>query len=60
MILVDSFSLVQTKRMRSSELTGTVDTWAERQAATENAYEGGAIVVDNDLAVQYGPDYYTD
>jgi osmotically-inducible protein OsmY len=39
-------------------LTGVVDTWNERQAATENAYEGGAIAVDNDLRVHYGPDYY--
>ncbi|MDY7109620.1 MAG: BON domain-containing protein [Planctomycetota bacterium] len=41
-------------------LTGTVDTWSERRAATENAYEGGAILVDNDLMVDYGPDYYND
>ncbi|MCF7837628.1 MAG: BON domain-containing protein [Candidatus Marinimicrobia bacterium] len=40
-------------------LTGTVDTWAERQAATENAIEGGAVAVDNELAVIYGPNYYT-
>lgn len=33
-------------------LTGTVDTWAERQAATDNAYEGGATRVDNELAVK--------
>lgn len=32
-------------------LTGTVDTWAERRAATENAFEGGAMWVDNDLVV---------
>jgi osmotically-inducible protein OsmY len=41
-----------------AELTGTVDTWAEREAAEENALEGGALIVDNDLAVSYGPDYY--
>ncbi len=34
-----------------ARLTGTVDTWAERHAATENAYEGGAVWVDNDLIV---------
>jgi osmotically-inducible protein OsmY len=34
-------------------LTGTVDTWSERQSATENAYEGGATLVDNDLRVSY-------
>ncbi|MBD3237977.1 MAG: BON domain-containing protein [Candidatus Eisenbacteria bacterium] len=32
-------------------LTGTVDSWAERLAATENAYEGGAVWVDNDLVI---------
>lgn len=32
-------------------LTGTVDSWAERRAAIENAFEGGAIRVDNDLVV---------
>lgn len=41
-----------------AELTGTVDTWSEREAAEENALEGGAVAVDNDLAVAYGPDYY--
>lgn len=33
-------------------LTGTVDSWSERRKATENAYEGGASLVDNDLAVR--------
>ena len=42
-----------------AELTGTVDSWNERQAATENAWEAGAGVVDNELTVNYGPDYYT-
>jgi len=32
-------------------LTGEVDTWSEFSAATENAYEGGATWVDNDLEV---------
>ena len=39
-------------------LTGTVDTWNERISAQQNAYEGGAVVVDNDLKVEYGPEYY--
>ncbi|MBD3402330.1 BON domain-containing protein [candidate division GN15 bacterium] len=39
-------------------LTGTVDTWHERQAAAENAYEAGAVAVDNNLTVEYGPRYY--
>ena len=33
-------------------LTGTADSWAERQSATENAYEAGAVWVDNDLGVR--------
>jgi osmotically-inducible protein OsmY len=42
-----------------AELTGTVETWNERRAAEENAYEGGAVTVDNDLGVEFGPDYYS-
>jgi osmotically-inducible protein OsmY len=33
-------------------LTGTVETEKERRAATENAFEGGALSVDNQLAVK--------
>lgn len=32
-------------------LTGTVDSWSEYRAARDNAFEGGAIWVDNDLVV---------
>jgi osmotically-inducible protein OsmY len=32
-------------------LTGTVDSWRERAAATRSAYEGGALFVDNLLHV---------
>ncbi len=39
-------------------LTGTVDTWGEREAARENALEGGAIAVSNNLDVEFGPNYY--
>lgn len=34
-------------------LTGEVDSWVERQSATENAYEGGATLVDNEVTVEY-------
>lgn len=34
-----------------ARLTGTVEDFAERRSATENAFEGGAILVDNDLIV---------
>jgi osmotically-inducible protein OsmY len=40
-------------------LEGTVDSWFERTVAEENAYAGGAVIVDNDLRVRYGPDYYS-
>ena len=33
-------------------LTGTVDSWSEYNAAANNAYEGGAVYVDNDLTVK--------
>jgi osmotically-inducible protein OsmY len=33
-------------------LTGTVDSWSERGAARDNAYEGGAVWVDNELNVK--------
>jgi osmotically-inducible protein OsmY len=36
-------------------LTGNVDSWRERDAATENAYEGGALRVDNRLHVEARP-----
>lgn len=39
-----------------AHLTGTVDTWGEREAATECAYKGGALTVDNALKVQNGPE----
>jgi osmotically-inducible protein OsmY len=32
-------------------LTGVVDSWSEFRAATNNAYEGGAVRVDNELVV---------
>lgn len=35
-----------------AKLQGTVDSYAERAAAVENAYEGGAVWVDNDLRVR--------
>jgi len=39
-----------------ARLTGTVATWEESRAATENAYEGGATLVDNDLNVANSAD----
>ncbi len=55
---VDEDEVTITVENGTATLTGTVDTWSERQAATENALEGGAIAVDNDLMVDFGPDAY--
>jgi len=35
-----------------AELSGTVDSWMEYRAAEQNAYEGGAEFVDNELVVK--------
>lgn len=35
-------------------LTGTVESWSEFNAATQNALEGGAVVVDNELTISSG------
>ncbi|MGD9132848.1 MAG: BON domain-containing protein, partial [Desulfobacterales bacterium] len=40
----------------TATLVGVVDTLRERRVATENAYEGGAKHVRNELKVRYGPD----
>ncbi len=55
---VDSDEISVTVDNGVVNLTGTVGTWSERQAAEANAYEGGAVAVDNDLVVLYGPEYY--
>lgn len=48
---VDSDQVNVTVEEGVARLTGTVDSWAERNAATENAIEGGAVWVDNDLMI---------
>lgn len=55
---VDSDDITVSVEAGVATLTGTVETWGERQAATENAIEGGAMLVDNNLTIEYGPDYY--
>lgn len=49
---VDSDTVNVAVEDGEAQLTGTVDSWSERAAATENAFEGGATWVDNDLIVQ--------
>ncbi len=41
-----------------AQLSGTVDTWGEREVATECAFKGGAIAVENNLKVESGPEHY--
>ncbi len=41
-----------------AKLSGIVDTWSERIAARQNAIEGGALSVENDILVRNGPDFY--
>lgn len=36
----------------TATLTGNVDSWAERYSATENALEGGATWVENELTIE--------
>jgi osmotically-inducible protein OsmY len=48
---VDSDEVNITVENGVATLSGTVDTWGERHAAERNAYEGGAVWVDNDLGV---------
>ncbi len=55
---VDSDEITVTVDDGVATLSGTVETMSERAAAEKNAYDGGAVAVDNDLNVIYGPDYY--
>jgi osmotically-inducible protein OsmY len=48
---VDSDDVDVTVEKGVATLTGTVDSWSEYHSASENALEGGAIAVDNDLVV---------
>ncbi len=49
---VDSDDVTVTVDDGTATLTGTVDSWSEFNAATENAFEGGAVWVDNNLTVE--------
>lgn len=53
---VDETEVTVTVENGMATLTGTVDTWTERTVATEEAYEGGALDVENALIVTYGPE----
>lgn len=48
---VDAEDITVTVEDAVATLTGTVDSWAEFNAASENAYEGGATWVRNQLEV---------
>lgn len=55
---VDSDEVSVTVIDGEATLTGAVDSWAERREATEQALEGGAILVRNQLDVDWGPDFF--
>jgi len=48
---IDSDEVHVTVDSGHATLTGTVDSWSEYHAATENAYEGGALLVNNRMEV---------
>jgi len=48
---VDSDDISVQVKDGVATLTGTVDSWSEYRDARENAYEGGAVWVDNELTV---------
>ncbi|MDZ7700397.1 MAG: BON domain-containing protein [Deltaproteobacteria bacterium] len=49
---VDGDEVTVTVEDGVATLTGTVDSWLEYNASANNAYEGGAVYVDNDLTVK--------
>jgi osmotically-inducible protein OsmY len=48
---VDADDVEVTVEDGRATLTGTVGSWSEYGAAQDNAYEGGAVTVDNNLVV---------
>lgn len=51
---VDADQVTVTVEDGVATLTGTVDSWSEKDAAVENAIEGGAYKVRNELEIDYG------
>ena len=49
---VDADQVTVTVNDGTAVLTGTVDSWSEYYAAADNAYQGGAVYVDNELSVK--------
>jgi osmotically-inducible protein OsmY len=49
---VDAGDVNVTVVQGEATLTGTVNSWSEYNAAANNAYEGGAVYVDNELTVK--------
>lgn len=49
---VDADEVTVTVEDGTAILTGAVDSWFEKRKATENAYEGGAVWVRNNLSIQ--------
>jgi osmotically-inducible protein OsmY len=49
---VDADDVTVTVDDGEAILTGKVDSWSEYSAVNENAYEAGAVAVDNELKVE--------
>jgi osmotically-inducible protein OsmY len=54
---VDSYEVTVTVEDGVATLTGTVDSWREWWAASNNAYDGGAVRVHNYLKVKNSPGF---
>ncbi|QDU36626.1 Osmotically-inducible protein Y precursor [Maioricimonas rarisocia] len=50
---VDADQVTVTVENGKATLTGKVDSLSEKQSASENAIEGGALSISNELVVQY-------
>lgn len=50
--LIDSDEIIVSVKNGRATLAGTVDSWTERATAAENAIEGGAVSVTNNLEVE--------
>jgi osmotically-inducible protein OsmY len=51
---VDSDEIAVSVKDGVATLRGLVDDWAEQRTAIENAYEGGALSVRDELTVKGG------
>lgn len=56
---VDSDDITVSVDKGVATLQGTVDSWFERRMAAQNAFEGGAVAVNNQLRIRNGSEVFT-